>query len=675
MHAEDPPPSSELPVDVTLLDDSAVDGSSAPRSSGEHSEDFGRYRPLAELGRGGTARVVQAHDPELNRTVAVKVLLDERATPTSRARLLAEAKVIAQLEHPAIVPIHDIGQTEEDGLYYVMKEIRGDSLRHLLTALREGDAKLAEQWDRPALLRAFVRVCEAVEYAHARGVLHRDIKPSNIVFGDFGAVYLVDWGLARVMGKPEIEAESGTEAHAEVSAAVRPRELPETHDSHETQHGAVLGTPGYISPEQLSQRSSELDGRSDVWSLGAILYELLTLERYIIGDKVAGLLHATLAAGPLDVERLASARGLPRFLAETCGAALAPDRDARLVSAKQLGDRLQSYLESVRRREEDVASWIGGHIATAAAQIEARVLRIQDEMDRLVWTTRMFASEHPPQASVAAWAEAHGLRYVEELQRTISETACVDARENQDSAHASWYSHLRQDDPNSPDVARMSRFSRFLPLMDKARERHGVSFVYYIDASGFLCGRPCVDMGVPESPMPVGYDNRTYTAYLVAAPAQNPERSVQLTPPHIDFAEFGLIMAFAQPVYEGEVFKGVWAMDVPLAALYQGTDIAAGPDQTPFIVDRQGFIVVHPVLEAYAQEAAGTEFRHEWGRIDLRLAALELEELFAAGSGWLRLEDADGDREEGEGTLLCYQAVPSVNWLVCTLVRGSAQLK
>lgn len=651
MSAEDP--FNEFRVDATLLDDGGVDQSAPPGTS----EAFGRYRLLAELGRGGTGRVLQAHDPELNRTVAVKTLLDERASAPTYARLLAEAQVIAQLEHPAIVPIHDIGRTRAQGLYYVMKEIRGHNLRRLLVGLRAGDAEIAARWDRTALLRAFVRVCEAVEYAHARGVLHRDLKPSNIVFGDFGAVYLVDWGLARVMGKHAAARE------AEPSRATEARETLETHDSHETQHGAVLGTPGYISPEQLQMRSDELDGRSDVWSLGSILYELLTFERYIVGDEVAGLLHATLAVGPLDAERLASERALPRFLAETCAAALAPERDARLGSARLLGDRLQSYLESVRRREEDVASWIGGHIATAAAQIEARVLRIHDKLGSLVSVTRMFATEPVARETVAAWAEAIGLHYSEDLQRTISEAASAAARSGDTgTALATWYAHLQYDDPSEPVVARMCRIDRFAPLMDDAREHHGVSFVYYIDVAGFLCARPCIDLGCADSSMPIGFDNRTYVAFTVAEPSANPARRVQPTPPHVDYDQFGLIMAFTQPVYDAhDTFMGVWAMDVPLVALYRDTDISAGPERTPFIVDRQGFIVVHPALEAYADEKAGTELRYDWARIDPRFAELDLAELFAKGSGWLRLGD------DHEGALLCYHVVPSVDWLVCAL--------
>ncbi|MEZ4380903.1 MAG: serine/threonine protein kinase [Nannocystaceae bacterium] len=671
MSAEEKPP--ELMVDETLLDEGAAREPGPQRSAG-----FGRYHPLAELGRGGTARVIQARDPELHRNVAVKTLLDERASPSSRARLLAEARIIAQLEHPAIVPIHDIGSSDEGELYYVMKEIRGHNLRRLITGLRAGDVELRARWDRTALLRAFVRVCEAVEYAHSRGVLHRDLKPSNVVFGDFGAVYVVDWGLARIIGKGRGETPRAGDDEAddddadaadddaddvEARGERRTGEPLETSDSHETQHGAVLGTPGYISPEQLGMRSDELDGRSDVWSLGATLYELLTLDYYIRGDAVAGLLYATLAARPVDAERLASEHGLPRFLAETCAAALAPDRDARLPSARILGDRLQSYLESVRRRDEDVASWIAGHIATTAAQIEAQVLRIQDKLGSLVSTTRMCAAEPVAPATVAAWAEAVGLRYRPELERTLSEAASAAIRGGDvDTELAVLYSHLRHDDPRDPSVVRMYHIDRFVPFMDEARERHDVSFVYYIDRSGFLCARPCLDLASPVSAMPLGYDNRTYTAYVVAAPAANPERRVQLTPPHIDYAEDRLIMAFAQPVYDAaDAFLGVWAMDVPLAALYRDTDISAGPEKVPFIVDRQGSIVVHPALEAYADEQAGTELRHDWARIDPRFADLDLGELFAEGRGWLRLGDDHG------GALLCYQVVPSVEWLVCAI--------
>lgn len=651
MPAEDQHP--ELVVDETLLDDSASGEGLVPRSS----TILGRYQPIAELGRGGTARVVRAFDPDLNRTVAIKILLDERTSESSLARLLAEAQVIAQLEHPAIVPIYDIGRTADGTLYYTMKEIRGHNLRHLLAKLRAGAPQLSARWDRKALLRAFVRVCEAVEYAHARGVLHRDIKPSNIVFGDFGAVYLVDWGLVRIMGKSKPAA-----VEREARPAPIERRLIDTRDSHETQTGAVLGTPGYISPEQLQIRSSELDGRSDVWSLGAILYELLTFEYYIKGDAVADLLHSTIAVGALDAERLANEHGLPRFLAETCAAALAPDRDERLASARILGERLQSYLESVRRREEDIASWIGGHIATTAAQIEAQVLRIHDKLRSLATTTRIFATEPAAPTDVAAWMKTIDLRYSEELQRTYSEVSSAAIRDTENTEIPAYYCHLRHDDPSDPVLARMYHISRFVPFMDEARERRGVSFVYYIDASGFICARPSLDFGVADSAMPIGFDNRNYTAFVVAQPSANPERQVKVTPPHIDYAEHGLIMAFALPIFDGnDNFMGVWAMDVPLAALYRDTDISAGPEKVPFIVDSRGFIVVHPALEAYTNEQAGTELRQNWARIDPRFEKLDLASLFAKGSGWLRLGD------DNEGVLLCYQVVPNVDWLVCAV--------
>jgi eukaryotic-like serine/threonine-protein kinase len=207
-----------------------------------------RYELLGLLGRGGMGSVYRARDRELGREVALKVSAGPAPSPAELERLHREARVLARLEHPGVVPVHDLGTLPDGRLYYVMKLVRG---RRLDEHVR--DAGL------PARLRIFERICEAVAFAHAQGVLHRDLKPENVMVGAFGEVLVLDWGVAKLVGVSEGEAAPAPPAGAGGTAA-----------------GTVLGTPGYMSPEQARGDVDHVDERSDVYALGAILRWLAT---------------------------------------------------------------------------------------------------------------------------------------------------------------------------------------------------------------------------------------------------------------------------------------------------------------------------------------------------------------------------------------------------------------
>lgn len=208
-----------------------------------------RYRITAVLGEGGMGTVYEADDTSLNRRVALKVLDLPDDAGELAARLLTEAQVLAQLEHPGVVPVHDVGQALDGRAFYVMKLVQGERLdRHVLRA-----TALTER------LRLFLRICEAMAFAHARGILHRDLKPPNVMVGPFGEVLVLDWGLAKVLD------------HAPGPSEATPMAVREGG----TGSGAVLGTPGYMAPEQAAGRSACVDARADVFSLGAILAFLL----------------------------------------------------------------------------------------------------------------------------------------------------------------------------------------------------------------------------------------------------------------------------------------------------------------------------------------------------------------------------------------------------------------
>ncbi len=298
---------------------------------------IGRFLPTSELGRGGMGRVLEARDPELCRTVAVKVVLDpDRVSADRLRRFIQEAQVTSQLEHPSIVPVHDLGVTIDGRVYYVMKRVEGASLRSVLRRLRAGDEEARSRWTRHRLLTVFVRICEAVAYAHSRGVLHRDLKPDNVMLGAFGEVQVMDWGLARVLSETDCTVEVDT--------------CDDDGDGSWTRDGAAIGTPGYMSPEQAVGRSAEVGPRSDVWSLGAILHELLTWQRAIPGDSVGQRLHRTVTAAPVDPRVAAPQMGVPDEIAGICTRALSLDPEERPASAEELQAEVEGFLEGSRRK-------------------------------------------------------------------------------------------------------------------------------------------------------------------------------------------------------------------------------------------------------------------------------------------------------------------------------------
>jgi eukaryotic-like serine/threonine-protein kinase len=218
--------------------DDTLQADTIPTISGETLGGSGtaRYAFGDVIGRGGMGEVFRARDAPIGRTVAVKRL--KATSAEAVARFMREAQVQGRLEHPAIVPVHELGE-DERGPFFVMKQLAGVTL----------ELTLGEK-SRQQLLRAFVDVCLCIEFAHTRGVVHRDLKPANIVLGEFGEVYVLDWGIARVIGDADTwgEAISGSE----------------------TQVGAIIGTPGYMSPEQCG--GEQVDARADVYALGCILY-------------------------------------------------------------------------------------------------------------------------------------------------------------------------------------------------------------------------------------------------------------------------------------------------------------------------------------------------------------------------------------------------------------------
>ena len=238
---------------------------------------FSIIRPHAE---GGLGSVSIARDEELNREVALKEIHKRHANdPDSRARFLREAEITGRLEHPSIVPVYGLGQYADGRPFYAMRFIRGDSLKeaiesyHHLRARKANPDELALELRK--LLARFLDVCNAIFYAHSRGVLHRDLKPSNIMLGTYGETLVVDWGLAKALDQPELESAVEEELLKPASGS----------GSMPTQMGTAMGTPQYMSPEQAAGRWDLMGPATDVYGLGATLYSILTGRPPFEGDN------------------------------------------------------------------------------------------------------------------------------------------------------------------------------------------------------------------------------------------------------------------------------------------------------------------------------------------------------------------------------------------------------
>lgn len=225
-----------------------------------------KYRLIRELGQGGMGTVYLAEDADLDREVAVKVLSSEADESSLSRRMVREAQIIARLEHPGIVPVHDVGALADGRVFYAMKLVRGERLD-------EYTANVVSLKER---LRKFQAACDAVSFAHAHGVIHRDLKPQNIMIGAFGEVLVLDWGVAKILPNAILDAnDSEAETLRLIPRAHTGLQQPEERGDN-TMRGTIIGTAKYMSPEQQRGEIDELDQRSDVYSLGAILYFLLT---------------------------------------------------------------------------------------------------------------------------------------------------------------------------------------------------------------------------------------------------------------------------------------------------------------------------------------------------------------------------------------------------------------
>jgi tRNA A-37 threonylcarbamoyl transferase component Bud32/tetratricopeptide (TPR) repeat protein len=293
-----------------------------------------RYTVTRLHATGGIGRVWLARDGSLGRDVALKDLRPERAAnPTVWGRFLREAQITGQLEHPGIVPVYELGRRDDGQPFYTMRFVRGRTLREAVAAYQQKrERRELGPLDLRELLTAFVGVCNAIAYAHSKGVVHRDLKPANVVLGEFGEVMVLDWGLAK-----NVADEQPTDAPSAAS-----QERTSTESASQTLEGQVLGTPAYMAPEQAEGRLADIDARTDVYGLGAILYEVLTGKPPFTGATTEEVLSRV--RGLLPDLPCAVVADTPRALEAVCLKALAKKSADRYQTATALADDVQHFM-------------------------------------------------------------------------------------------------------------------------------------------------------------------------------------------------------------------------------------------------------------------------------------------------------------------------------------------
>ena len=311
-----------------------------------------KYKFIRSVGFGGMKAVLQVHDKDTSRNVAMAIIPDFEERPKADInRFIREARITARLEHPNIVPIHEIGSDSKGSPYFTMKYLRGRNLATILKKLNIGNIEALDQYPLARLLRIFVKVANGIAFAHSKKIIHLDLKPENIHVGDFGEVLVLDWGLAKFIGKEDIHDELD-----ENKTKIYEKQLSETR-AIMTLDGVAKGTPGYMAPEQAAGKNQEKDERTDIYGLGCILYAILTFENPLGNRKdVRKILHDTVVGNIESPSQLKNPeRPIPAPLEAICLKAMNLLPDDRYQNVSELRNDIFAFMSGYATTAENAS--------------------------------------------------------------------------------------------------------------------------------------------------------------------------------------------------------------------------------------------------------------------------------------------------------------------------------
>jgi serine/threonine-protein kinase len=307
-------------------------------------ESRSRYQPTKLLGAGGMGEVVLVDDHDIERKVALKRLLPELTDPAIIARFVDEIRCVGRLEHPNIVPIHDVGVDELGRYFFVMKYVEGETLEAIIEKLAAGDPAYLAKYSTEVRVEIVLGILHALEYAHERGIVHRDIKPANVMVGHYGEVVLMDWGIAKPMADTRDAARGADGAIADDGSGKGERAR-----MYATRVGSLIGTPAYMSPEQARGDIEKIDARSDIYSVVVLLHELIGLRHYLAEKESMNALLAGIITEPMPILKILSmgypGANPPAEYLHLTAKGLSKDPAQRFQSASELIDQLHAILE------------------------------------------------------------------------------------------------------------------------------------------------------------------------------------------------------------------------------------------------------------------------------------------------------------------------------------------
>jgi serine/threonine protein kinase len=309
----------------------------------------GKYKFIRSVGFGGMKAVIQVKDKDTTRNVAMAIIPDSADRPQSDInRFIQEARITARLEHPNIVPVHDIGVDTNGVPYFTMKLLRGRTLSAILKKMRDDDYKTLKEFDLTRLLRIYVKILNGIVFAHSKKIIHLDLKPDNIHIGDFGEVLIIDWGLARFIGMPE-DIEDNYDGEMITFPGI-------SSGGDYTRDGITKGTPGYMAPEQAAGQNRLKDERSDIYALGALLYVILTFESPLTGRPVNEILAETIRGNIKFPDPENQKRSIPAAMQAVVLKAMSRYPEERYQTAAELRDDIFAFLGGFAPKAEDASS-------------------------------------------------------------------------------------------------------------------------------------------------------------------------------------------------------------------------------------------------------------------------------------------------------------------------------